>query len=320
MSKYRFPHAKRDRRTISFTVRRRITGKRLDAYLAMRFAGYSRSFMQEIIQRGWVTIGGKVPRKSHRVTAGEEIVIELPPSPARKPQPIPLEVVYQDRWLIAVNKSPGIVVHPAKGHPDGTMINALVYLFRKEMDRDPGFHLGTVHRLDKDTSGLIIFLLDEDAHHDVQRQFEERTVGKSYITVVAGEPGFERTVAEESLGYDDADRKKVAVDGVDAVSASTEFEVLARGRGHAVLRARPRTGRSHQIRVHLAHLGHPVLGDASYGSSSPLIGRQALHSESLRFFHPGLGKEFSLQAPLPADILQVCETLGLIEALRDTTK
>ncbi len=320
MSNYRFPHAKRDRRTISFTVRRRITGKRLDAYLGMRFAGYSRSFMQEIIQRGWVTIGGKVPRKSHKVSPGEEIVIELPPSPARKPQPIPLNVIYQDRWLIAVNKSPGIVVHPAKGHSDGTMVNALAYLFRKEIDRDPGFHLGTVQRLDKDTSGLIIFLLEEEAHHDIQRQFEERTVKKSYVAVVAGEPGFETTVVEKSLGVSAEDRKKVAVDGVGAQSASTEFEVLARGGGHALLRARPRTGRSHQIRVHLAHLGHPILGDSSYGCSSPLIGRQALHAESLRFFHPGLGKEFSLEAPLPEDILQVCETLGLIGALRDTTK
>lgn len=306
--KYRFRRARQDHEFIQFCIQKRITGVRLDRYLAERFEGYSRTFFRDLIRRGKVLVNRLPARPSHKVAPDEEVAVFLPRGSVREPYPLPLEVIYQDRFIVAVNKPPGLVVHPARGHVRDTLLNALFYRFRAEMEEDPAFHIGTVHRLDIDTSGAIVYALDERTHWQLQQQFEGREVGKTYLCIVHGAPEWEVRDVKAALGVDPEDRKKVAVDGWDAKPAHTGFEVLASGDFVALVRAYLHTGRSHQIRVHAAYTGHPVVGDELYGGRKELgtgeflIGRQALHSEMLEFHHPGIGRRLRIRAGLPEDM------------------
>lgn len=315
--KYCFRRARRAHEFLQFRIQRRIVGIRLDVYLADRFEGYSRTFFQDLIRRGKVLVNRLPARPSHKVAAGEEITVFLPRGSAREPYAVPLDIIYQDRWLLALNKPAGMVVHPARGHVRDTLLNALFHHFREEMAAAAGFHIGTVHRLDIDTSGAILFALDERAHHQLQQAFETRQVKKTYLCLVHGSPAWERREVKAALGVDANDRKKVAVDGWNARPAHTGFEVLARGRSITLLRACLHTGRSHQIRVHAAHIGHPVVADETYGGCKHsaagefLTGRQALHSEALEFEHPESGRRMRIRAGLPADMRELlARTVG----------
>lgn len=312
--KYYFRRARQDQEFLQFRIQKRITGVRLDKYLADRFEGYSRTFFRDLIRRGKVLVDRLPSRPSHKVAADECITLFLPRSSAREPYPLSLEVIYRDRCLIATNKPAGLVVHPARGHTRDTLLNALFHYFRKEIDEDPSFHIGTVHRLDIDTSGAIVHATDPEVQWRLQAAFEKREVRKTYLCIVHGSPEWTSTEVRAALGVNPGNRKKMMVDGWDARPSHTGFEVLAKGEFVSLLRAYLHTGRSHQIRVHAAHCGHPIAGDELYGGRKELgtgdflIGRQALHSEMLEFKHPGTGKLLRIRAGLPKDMRDLMET------------
>jgi len=312
-SRHRFRRAGGKHEFTEFRIQRRITGVRLDRYLAERFQGYSRTFFQDLIRRGKVLVNRLPTRSSHRVSAGEAITLFFPRGAGREPHPLELDVIYQDRHVIALNKPPGIVVHPARGHMFDSLLNALYHHYRQEIEADPSFQVLTVHRLDIDTSGVIIYAVDGEVQYRVQQDFELRRVVKSYLCVVHGRPGWRSTSVKVPLGVDPVDRKKVAVNGWDARPAHTDFELLAEGDFVSLVRARLHTGRSHQIRVHLAHAGHPIVADETYGGRKELgtgellMKRPALHSEMLEFFHYGLERRMRVRAGLPADMRGLLE-------------
>jgi 23S rRNA pseudouridine1911/1915/1917 synthase len=320
-TKWDFPRAKEGKRDrLEFAVGDRHPGKpkRLDKYLQERFPGYSRSFLQKMIKDEKVLINGKTTKSSWHVTYGETITMLLHPAGARVAEDIAFEVLYQDEAIMAVSKPAGVIVHPARGHLTGTLFNGLLHYFREELAADPSFHIGTVHRLDEWTSGLIVYALCLKAHGELTRQFENRLVKKTYVCLVHGDAAFEDTVISEPLGTHRTDRFKVACNGLDAKPAETRYVKLARstcGR-FSMLRAFPHTGRTHQIRVHAAALGLPLIGDVIYGGLKEheafkgIAARCCLHAESLSLTHPVSEQPMVLGAPLPADFLQLMEVLG----------
>lgn len=303
-------------------------GMRLDVYLTHRFPGYSRSFLQSLIKDGRVLVGGKPAKPSGRVVPGEEITLRLPEGAPRTPEDLGLEVIYRDEWVLALNKRPGLVVHPARGHKTGTVLQGLFYLFKDELERDPRFHVGPVHRIDMGTSGLLLCAIGGETHRYIQSQFEHRRVGKKYLALVRGVPDFGEKEVDLPIGTDPENRLRMAVSGRGARAARTRFKVLASGMATAgsarpalsLVLAEPFTGRSHQIRVHLAHLGHPLVGDALYGGGTgtrkrpfrvPVPSRPCLHSWRLSFRHPATGEEMTLEAPLWKDMRESAQKNGL---------
>ena len=296
-SKHRFPRASGSHDSVEFEIQRRIVGMRLDLYLAERFEGYSRTFFQDLIRRGKVLVNRLPAKPSHPVCPGETITLFFPKGAGREPLPLGLDIIYEDRSIIVLNKPAGIVVHPARGHMADSLLNALYHHYAAEMADDPAFVVLTIHRLDIDTSGAIIYSIDPDVQYRIQQEFEHRGVTKTYLGIIHGSPKWEKTSVKAALGVDVTDRKKVAVDGWDARPAHTDFEVLARGADITLVRAYLHTGRSHQIRVHLQHIGFPIVADEVYGgvkelpSGQFLMARPALHSEMIEFNHYGLGRE-----------------------------
>jgi len=312
---------------LTFGISQRPGPVRFDKYLQERFPGYSRSFVQAMIRSGRVLIDGRVAKPASRLRKGMEITLLVPTGTGREPYEFELDVFFEDDVLFVVNKPPGIVIHPARGHLRDTLQNALSHRFREEIAADPSFHVSPVHRIDRDTSGLLLCSKDRMTHPVLQQQFENRTVEKSYLAIIHGRPRFKKKRLEASLGTDPADRKRVAVAGLKARAAATEFVVLAKGalpladgKSQArlsLVRAYPETGRSHQIRVHLAHLGYPIAGDVLYGGrtaaadETEIITRVALHSASLTFVHPVSGERLRLAAPLPADMRELLARAGI---------
>ena len=321
-TKFDFPRAKEGQRDrVEFVVGEREPGRprRLDKFLHERFQGYSRSFLQQLIKTGRILVNGKPTRSNWHISSGEKITILLPPGTRYEPEEIPFEVLYEDRWLLALNKPAGLIVHPARGHKTGTLYHGLLHYFRARREADPSFHIGTVHRLDVETSGVMVYALDQDAHGELTRQFENRLVRKTYLCLAHGAPGFEVRELDAPIGVDPTCRVRAAVNGLDARPAQTRFECLSRaadGR-FALLRACPHTGRGHQIRVHAKELGHPLLGDPLYGGSrdDPVFGdiapRVCLHAESLSLVHPHSGQPITFTAPLPEDLRELAQRLGL---------
>src|SRR4051812_28712653 len=290
-----------------FHVKARMVGKRIDAYLAGRFPDYSRSVIQKVIGAGAVLVDGEPVKASYKVRLGDHVRVWLPPLADEIPAPeeIPLEVVYEDDALVVVNKGPGMVTHPAKGHWSGTLVNALQYHF-DALSTVAGAHRpGIVHRLDRDTTGLLIVAKDDRAHASLAAQFEGRTIRKEYLAIVRGEPSRDSDYIEKPIGFHPTERERMAIrlpeDGAKA--ASTYYEVPERLGGFSLVRCLPKTGRTHQIRVHLTHIGHPIVADKMYSgrakltvgdilgpdaevSERVLIERQALHAHRLEFDHP----------------------------------
>ena len=281
-------------------------GQRLDSFLAAHLDGISRSAAARLLEEGCVLCDGRVPGKSLRLTGAEEISVTLPQPEDTEliPQDIPLDVVYEDADVIVINKPTGLVVHPAPGHPDGTLVNALLYHCGNSLSGIGGEKRpGIVHRIDRDTSGLIIAAKNDRAHQALAAQLADHTLARTYECLVTGNLREEGGTVDAPIGRHPTDRKKMAVTEKNSRRAVTHWEVIARYPGVTHVRCRLETGRTHQIRVHMAYLGHPILGDTVYGAKKAVPGLtgQCLHAVGLRFLHPSTGEAVELSCPLPEE-------------------
>jgi len=279
-------------------------GERADALLARLVPDLTRSAAQKLLERGAVTLNGGLARKNDRPAPGDVLEVVLPdPEPIDLvPQDIPLDVVYEDGDVIVVNKPVGLVVHPAPGHPDGTLVNALLYHCGTSLSGINGeLRPGIVHRIDRDTSGLIIAAKNDRAHLALAAQLQDHSLARTYEAVAVGGLREDSGTVDAPINRHPVDRKKMAVDRKNGREAITHWTVLARYPGYTHVECRLETGRTHQIRVHLASIGHPLLGDTVYGAKKPVPGLagQCLHARRLRFVHPSTGEELELECPLP---------------------
>ncbi len=288
-------------------------GLRLDRFLADVLEELSRSQIQRLLEEGAVRRDGRPVRKSDRTAAGTRYEVEVPPPKELGilPENIPLDVAYEDGDVIVINKPKGLVVHPAAGHWSGTLVNALLYHCKDLSGIGGTLRPGIVHRIDKDTSGLLIAAKNDFAHQALAAQLKDHSLARTYEAIVCGSVREDRGTVSAPIGRSPADRKKMAVvpDGREAV---THWEVVGRYRGYTHLRLRLETGRTHQIRVHMAWRSHPILGDTVYGHKKPELGQssQCLHARALTFRHPRTGEPVTVTCPLPdyfQDVLQKLE-------------
>ena len=278
-------------------------GERADGLLARLVPDLTRSAAQRLLERGAVLLDGRPARKNDRLTPGQGLTVTLPaPEPVDVlPQKIPLDIVYEDRDVVVVNKPVGLVVHPAPGHPDGTLVNALLYHCGGSLSGVGGaLRPGIVHRIDRDTSGLIIAAKNDFAHQALASQLQDHSLARTYECIVTGNLREDAGTVDAPIGRHPTDRKKMSV-VAGGRPAVTHWEVLERFPGFCRLRCRLETGRTHQIRVHMARLGHPILGDAVYGKAVPGLQGQCLHASALRFLHPRTGEPVELRCPLPEE-------------------
>ena len=291
------------------------TGERLDAALARLVPSLSRSQAQRLIEQGAVTHGGRPVKKNEKLSAGDTLELTLPEvrEVPIEAQPIPLEVCYEDADVIVVNKPKGLVVHPAPGHADGTLVNALLAHCGDSLSGIGGEKRpGIVHRIDKDTSGLIIAAKNDAAHAALAAQLKDHSLARTYVCLVCGRIRDDVGTIDAPIGRHPTDRKKMAVTQKNSRRAVTHWEVIARYPGVTHLCCRLETGRTHQIRVHMAHIGHPLLGDMVYGAGKPEKGLegQCLHARTLKFIHPRTGEHMELTSPLPEYFTAVLARLG----------
>ena len=283
---------------------------RLDRFLAGRKTGLSRSRLHSLIAEGMVRLNGTPARPAQRVRAGDRVTLTVPP--ARGPdvvaQPIPLSVVYQDAQFIVIDKPAGLSVHPGPGHADGTLVNALLACCPDIQGIGGVTRPGIVHRLDKDTSGLMVAAKTERAHRDLSAQIKERQAQKGYLAVAAGVPEPTEGVIDAPIARDPRQRKRMAV-VVGGRESRTAYRVVEQVGSYSLLELDLETGRTHQIRVHLAYRGHPLLGDGVYGRRSPLLARHFLHAHRLSFRHPVSGAAMTFHANLPPELEQVLQEL-----------
>ena len=292
------------------------TGERVDQFLARTVPDLTRSAVQRLLEEGAVTLGGEPVKKNRKTEAGEVYVVALPdPEPIEAtPQNIPLDVVYEDEDVIVVNKPVGMVVHPAPGHPDGTLVNALLHHCGGSLSGVGGeLRPGIVHRIDRDTSGLIIAAKNDAAHLALAAQLEDHSLYREYHAIAVGGFREDAGAVDAPVARHPVDRKKMAVDRVNGKNAVTHWRVLERYSGYTYLKCRLETGRTHQIRVHMAHIGHPLLGDTVYGAKKPVPGLagQCLHAAQLTFTHPATGERVEVQAPLPGWFQAALKRYGL---------
>ena len=287
--------------------------QRLDAFLASSLDGLTRSQATRLIESGKVAVNGRAVSKSYKLAGGEGIAVTLPePEPVEAvPQDIPLDVVYEDADVIVVNKPSGMVVHPAPGHPDGTLVNALLYHCAGTLSGIGGaLRPGIVHRIDRDTSGLIIAAKNDAAHQCLSAQLADHTLARTYECIVVGALREDRGTVDAPIARHPTDRKRMAVvaGGREAV---THWEVIARYPGYTHVRCRLETGRTHQIRVHMAYIGHPILGDTVYGTKKEVPGLtgQCLHAVGLRFLHPRTHEVMELSCPLPDEFTRMLQKI-----------
>ena len=287
--------------------------QRLDAFLASSLDGLTRSQATRLIESGEVAVNGRAVSKSYKLAGGEDIAVTLPePEPVEAvPQDIPLDVVYEDADVIVVNKPSGMVVHPAPGHPDGTLVNALLYHCAGTLSGVGGaLRPGIVHRIDRDTSGLIIAAKNDAAHQYLSAQLADHTLARTYECIVVGALREDRGTVDAPIARHPTGRKRMAVvaGGREAV---THWEVIARYPGYTHVRCRLETGRTHQIRVHMAYIGHPILGDTVYGAKKEVPGLtgQCLHAVGLRFLHPRTHEVVELSCPLPDEFTRMLQKI-----------
>lgn len=294
-------------------------GERLDAWACRRFA-LSRTRMQRLVEEGHVLLNGQVPRKAEALSAGDRIEVEIPPleAPAARAEELPLDVIHEDRHLLVVNKPAGIVVHPSAGHPGGTLVNALLHHVSDLSGIGGVLRPGIVHRLDRDTSGLLVVAKDDATHRALSDALRRRKVRRLYLAATWGRLPDSPLRIDAPIGRDPSDRKRMAVVERGGRRAVTHVRVRERWRAAELLDVALETGRTHQIRVHLAHLGHPVVGDGVYGAGwergmsgeahgwarelARRLPRQFLHARRLELRHPSSGELLRCEAPLPPDL------------------
>lgn len=289
-------------------------GERLDVYIAGEREDLTRSFVQTLIRQGKVFVGGKACKANYRMRRGD--VVEFDLEPAREidllPQDIPLDIVYQDGDLAVINKPQGMVVHPAPGNEDGTLVNALLFHLRDLAGIGGELRPGIVHRIDKDTSGLLVIAKNDSAHRALAEQIRTKTAGRIYLAIVHNCPREEEGTVDAPIGRHPVDRKRMAVvrEG-EGRGAVTHWKVLERYEGFGLLRCELETGRTHQIRVHMAKTGHPIAGDPLYGPAKAALGlsAQALHAWKLHIVHPRTGETMEFCAPPPESFLACVRTL-----------
>lgn len=311
-------------RDFTLQVEPEAAGARLDAWLARRLPEISRSRLQSLIEAGHVLLEGRPSRASARLRSGQVVSLHVPHlEPARpEPEDIPLDVLFEDPHLLVVNKPAGLVVHPGAGVPRGTLVNALLRHVRDLSGVGGVRRPGIVHRLDRGTSGLLVVAKDDATHRALARQFAGREVEKEYLAIVLGVPPAKAGTVAAPIGRDPIHRRKMSVRAPRGREARSEYRLAEAFHGASLLRVRILTGRTHQIRVHLASIGHPVAGDATYGGTRGLparrvaapdalsgLTRPALHAARLAFVHPATGERLAFEAPLPADLLQVLARL-----------
>ncbi len=316
--------------SIEITIPAEATGTRLDRYLSENDdLELTRSRIHKLMATGMVLLDGIAVNKSYRVRGGEVISLSIPPQPRMhlEGEAIPLDIVFEDEHLLVINKPAGMVTHPAPGHPGGTLVNAVVNHIGQLPRAGDNARPGIVHRLDKNTSGLLVVALNERAYQGLQKDLQDHTVKRSYLGLACGHMPDKESRIDEPIGRSRQNRLKMAVDGSGAREAITHYVLRERYRTYDLLEISLHTGRTHQIRVHLAHLGHPIFGDPDYGGrdkwhrgifaperplAKKLLGmmpRQALHAFRLGFNHPIDGAEMSFESPLPDDYRALLETL-----------
>ena len=288
-------------------------GKRLDIYIAENFNELSRTMIKKLIESNNILVNDKSEKVSYKVQANDNISIDVPEAKETKlkAQEIPLDIIYEDSDIIVVNKPKGMVVHPANGNPDGTLVNAILSICKNSLSGIGGeLRPGIVHRLDKDTSGLIILAKNDKAHINMSEQIKERNVKKTYIALVRGNVPEEEATINMPIGRSTKDRKKMAVTK-NGKQAITHFKVLKRYSKYTLLEIKIETGRTHQIRVHMAEIGYPVVGDAVYSNGKNEFGieGQMLHAYKLEFMHPITNKHMELTAPLPQYFEEILKKL-----------
>lgn len=309
---------------VTLHVRRRLPGRRLDKYLHSRFPRLSRTLIQRLIKQGAITVNGRPAKASYEPDAHDRVDLVIPPPEPYDlvPEQIPLDIIYEDDHMLAINKQKGIIVHPSKGTQLGTIANGLAWYAGSLSHGDDPFRPGIVHRLDKNTTGVMLVAKTDEAHWRLSLQFERRTVRKTYLGVVEGGPRLDSDIINAPLGTHPTMKDRYIVPGAHqevirrlAKEAITEYEVVERYRGYSLMHLHPRTGRTHQLRVHMSYIGHPMAGDTFYGghhvsekhitgegSDEPLTNQQALHAFRIRFTHPILETVMESEAPPPADL------------------
>ncbi len=297
--------------------------ERLDVYLARHIENATRTKIQKLIKAGLVLVNGKTEKANYAITGGEKIILKIPVSPRPdkiEPEAIPLEIVYEDEWLLVINKPAGMVVHPSLGHHSGTLVNALLHYADNLSEANDEGRPGIVHRIDKDTSGLLLIAKDDWTHSQLAKQFAEHSIKREYWAVCWGQLNPRKGEIIGNIARSKKDRKIFAVSKTEGKHAHTFYETIEEYEFASLLKLHLKTGRTHQIRVHLSHVGHPIFGDPTYGGrrinyggTSPkmkarvnnlleIIPRQALHAKTLGFFHPRTKKEVFFESDLPEDM------------------
>ena len=292
-----------------------ISGERLDGFVTRSAEGLTRSAVQRLIEDGCVTRNGKPAKKNDKLNIGDAVSVTIPEAKPVDivPREIPLEIVYEDGDVLVINKPKGLVVHPAAGHQDDTLVNGLLYSHADQLSGINGeLRPGIVHRIDKDTSGLLAVAKNDFAHTVLASQLKDHSMARTYEAIVCGNLKEDSGTVDAPIGRHPTDRKKMCVTARNSKNAVTHWEVVARYRGYTHVRCRLETGRTHQIRVHMAHIGHPILGDTVYGHKKPELGQdsQCLHAGILCFSHPRDGHPVMVMAELPPYFKEALEKLA----------
>ena len=311
---------------VRFRVGNNLKFNRLDKYLGGRFSCFSRTKLQQLIKEQGVNVNGRPAKPSCKLQPGDEIDLILPVRELRElvPEDIPINVLYEDDYIIVINKQPDLIVHPARGYKHGTLVNGLVYHFQNLSSCPEDLRPGIVHRLDRNTTGCLVVAKDDTSHWKLSRQFAERTTKKTYIAIIHGTPQLDADVINQPLGVHPTRREKYAIRHDIGKEAVTLYEVLEAFRGYSLVQLDLKTGRTHQIRVHLSYLKHPIVADDMYGGKvvypwqiedrdavpeEPLMARCALHAWKLEINHPATDERMTFEAPLPDDMQNLLDNL-----------